>query len=200
MGLDIGGSIRAGCPICRQLPLALGHGSGGICGLACWAVHSLAREKTKWPKWLCMAEVLGTAVAAGSMAGWTRSVWPTAEHPSAVWFTLILLAAASTWNGANQASRVGGILIWLLALLYSGILAAGIKEIKLEWLIPQTGRGSWELAAAFLTPAAAVFLPGEKRGDMEPRARQHLEASCPVDSGNRAGGGGTGRGSVLRSS
>lgn len=138
--------------------LALGIACGGIC----WGIHVLTEETPEMPAWYCAAQFLFLILAVGVFTGMTAECWPTGNSFPTVPLTLLILAAFSAMDGANRASRVGGVLFWFLALLYAVILASEAKDIKAPWLIPGAKAPDILLVCVFLIPAVTSFFPKEK--------------------------------------
>lgn len=137
---------------------------GGACMLACLGVSCLQGGDGNWPVWLCAAQWLWMTAALISAAGWTAGSWQSGNAYPAVPVTLLLLAAVGTDSGAEKTSRIGSVLFWILVLLYSGLLFAGIKEIRLWDAVTGDYGKDYRLIPVFLIPAVSVFLPGgEKR-------------------------------------
>ncbi|HIT33084.1 MAG TPA: hypothetical protein IAC31_00445 [Candidatus Faecousia intestinigallinarum] len=128
------------------------------CCLLCWGLHRLAPDEPRFGKLYCLAQFLFLIPVAGEMIRMSQDCWPTGVSFPLVPATLALLAAANAWNGAERASRVGGILFWLLALLYSLVLLSGLKDIESSWLAPQMSLPSGGLPLILLLPAAALLL------------------------------------------
>lgn len=139
--------------------------TGVVCGLLNWVVLRLNAD-AGWSKWICALEWLWLPVLTGAMMRIAGLCWESDSAYPAVPLTLILLAALSAWNGAERASRTGGVLFWLLALLYGVILAAGGTGVRLEWLKPhRTEAAEPMLLAVFLLPTLALFVPREQKGN-----------------------------------
>ena len=133
-----------------------------ICMLALWAV--LSRPTCKlltWP-FLCLLECGFLVVACVAASSWSSNIWPTGRGYPVVPLTLLALATASSWVGANRASKGIGVLFWMIAILYNILLTFGLRNVELGYLMPQ-----WETPEpltwfVFLLPLVAQFLPIEK--------------------------------------
>lgn len=154
--------VAASAPIAR---LAGGSAWPGVlilslacCGLCFW-IHWVCPDAVRWQRWYCLLQLLFLILAAGEMARLTESCWPTGGSFPVVPITLVVLAAASAWSGAARASRVGGVLFWLLALLYCLVLFSGVQDVKPEWLAPRMELPKPLLVLALLLPGAAAMLP-----------------------------------------
>lgn len=135
---------------------------GIICSVLCWFIHFLSDGECYHAKWYCRVQLIFLAVAAGIVANWTVPCWPTGNAFPVVPLVLLALAGAAAWNGAERASRTGGVVFWFVALLYAIILAAGVKNLHVGWMEPQWEIGNTMLVFVFLIPVAALFLPREK--------------------------------------
>ncbi len=133
------------------------------CGLICWCVYLLSRGKCSGKRWYCTVQVLWLIVAVGVSANWANACWQTQGSLQTVPLVLLALAALSAWDGAERASRVGGAVFWLLALLYAVILIAGVGNLKLSWLAPSMGESSPMLIFTLLLPVVITFLPRVKK-------------------------------------
>lgn len=133
-----------------------------VCGGLCWGIHTLSEEQPEIRRWYCVVEFLFLALILGKFAGMSAGCWPTGNSYPTVPLILLILAAFSALDGANRASRVGGVLFWFLALLYAVVLAAGAKELNISWLAPSMEPPSVLLVTVLLIPAVASFLPKEK--------------------------------------
>lgn len=130
-----------------------------LCGCLCWGIHMLCPDAAQWQRWYCLMQFLFLLPAAGEMARLAENCWPTGGSFPVVPITLVVLAAANAWNGAARASRVGGVLFWLLALLYCLVLFSGVQDVRPEWLAPRMDLPKPLLAVALLLPGAAAMLP-----------------------------------------
>lgn len=137
---------------------------GLTCGLLSWCIHVTSDDIRMDRKWYVAFQWCWAAISAGTLALWSAQAWPDSEAYPAVPLILLVLAAASAWNGAQRASRVSGVLYWLLALLFSILITAGIKDIELQWTM-ETGKGNPEvLVFCFLIPVAATAIPRQYKG------------------------------------
>lgn len=135
---------------------------GAVCGILCWSIHCMSNGDCFQAKWYCFVQLLFLAIVTGAAASWTADCWPTGNAFPVVPLVLLAVASASAWDGAARASRTGGVVFWFVALLYAIILAAGVKNQRVEWLRPEWDFGGSVLVFVFLIPTAATFLPGEK--------------------------------------
>lgn len=167
----------AAYPLCAWLvsamtaPLAFtaaGQGYLGLipvlagCGWLCGCVFVLSGHETCESKWYCLMELLWLAAALAVAAHWGRLCWQTENNTALPPLVLLGIAVCAAWNGGRRASRVGGVVFWLLALLYAVVLAAGAEALDAGWLTP-----TWDLCSpmavfALLIPAVITFLPREK--------------------------------------
>lgn len=133
-----------------------------ICLGLCWTINSLPTEHM-WKKcWYCVLQSVWLVVVLTALANWSAEAWPTGGDFPVVPLTLIVLAVFAALNGPAGASRVSGVLLWFLVLLYGIILGSGSKNIHAPWLMPR-----WEIPGptallVLLIPVACIFLPREK--------------------------------------
>ena len=113
-------------------------------------------------KWFCLLQLPVIALVIAEFANWSVDAWPTGTDFPVVPLTLLALAVFSALHGASVASRVPSVLFWLLAILYSIVLAAGSKNIKAEWLTPSWKLPEEGLLLTLLLPSAVTLLPLEK--------------------------------------
>lgn len=135
--------------------------AAGVSLLCCWAVFSLGAHKLLDFRILCLLEYGFLATVCVGVSGWSAAVWPTGQGYPVVPLTLLALATAASWKGANQASKGVGVLFWLVTILYSVLLALGLRNIQPAYLMPQ-----WETPGdltwlVLLLPCTAQFLPRE---------------------------------------
>lgn len=154
-------------PICR---LTAGQGwlmVGLTIGLGCLLAGWLFRLGGEIPKWL----VLPVCAAAAAASIWESSLiadcWQTEGTNASIAFAIILLAAACADGGAERAGRACATLFWLLALLFVGIIGAGFKGIKAEWLAPEPEMPGIALLVVAVIPGLFAFLP-HKKGRVRP--------------------------------
>ena len=119
-----------------------------------------------WIRWAFGTELKGklliilqwtllTAVLATTCQASTQS-WPRGSHP-AVGMILLVLALWSVWKGTSASARVGCVLFWFVLLLYLVLFGAGVKDVRLEWLVPSKGDVDAFGCILLLTPAAAAI-------------------------------------------
>ena len=111
---------------------------------------------------LCFLEYGFLAVACWATANWSCLVWPSGQGFPVVPMTLLALAVASAFRGANRASKSIGVLFWLIIILYSILLGLGAQNIRLQNLTPV-----WETPApmtwfVLLLPCVIQFIPGNQ--------------------------------------
>ncbi len=133
-----------------------------VCLLCAWIALSRPTHKivTK-PIW-CVLEYASLVAACIAASQWSATIWPTGQAWPAVPLTLVALATVSSWFGANRAAKGVGVLFWLITILYSSLLAFGLRNVETAYLMPK-----WETLLPlswfiFLLPCAAQFLPREE--------------------------------------
>lgn len=129
---------------------------GIICSLLCIAVLKL--ENVKYGKILRAAQIILLGVVGGRMSLEVSACWET--EGMIMPLTLITLAVLSALGDAERNARVCSVLAWILGLLYIVCLAAGGKDIEMNWLLP-TDCQEGMLVVVFLLPAVSVILPRE---------------------------------------
>lgn len=83
--------------------------------------------------------------------------WPEGGH-LAVPLILLALALWSSLKGPKAAAGIGAVLFWLFLLLYVVLFAAGIKQVKGQWLLPTRSDADPLGCILLLTPLAVCNL------------------------------------------
>lgn len=130
------------------------------CALVVWLVWT--KEAVTFPKWLSVLGFAVVALAAGELVSSAGYSWPTGNR-TAVPLILLALAAWSAQKGPSAAARVGCVLFWAVVAIYFVVLAAGAKEVQVQWLRPVDTEMDWDLFILSLTPAAACVLLDKER-------------------------------------
>lgn len=133
------------------------------CAASCLVLH-MAEKGIYTGRWYCLLQCVWLAAISGEIAQWSEDCWPTGTDFPVVPLTLLVLAVFAAWDGAERASRIGGVLFWFLALLYAIILGAGTENLKLKYMQPVWEMPEANLVVLFLLPVTAGLLPSEKRG------------------------------------
>lgn len=152
-------------PVVIQLAAGTSWAWTGIvsaaCVLAVWLVWT--KGAVTLPKWLSVLVFAVVALTAGELVSSAGYSWPTGNR-MAVPLILLALAAWSAQKGPSAAARVGCVLFWAVVAIYFVVLAAGAKEVRIQWLRPMDTDMDWDLIILSLTPAAAsVLLEKERR-------------------------------------
>ena len=142
--------------------------AGVVCLGLCWLVTAMPARQITRRKWFCVLQLPVIALVTSEFAKWSVDCWPTGTDFPVVPLTLLTLAVFSALHGAAGASRVPGVLCWFLAILYSIVLAAGSKNIRVQWLAPSWQLPEYGLLLTLLLPSVAVLLPREKRSTAHP--------------------------------
>ena len=132
-----------------------------VSGLALWAVLSCPAALLRFPVY-CLIAYGSLVVATVTVSQWSSAIWPTGKAWPVVPLTLLALATASAWYGANRASGSVGVLFWIITILYSILLGFGFRNVRLEYLRPQLEVPGGLCWFVFLLPCAAQFLPRER--------------------------------------
>lgn len=136
-----------------------------LCTLCVWLRWTFGAEPRG--KWISLLGLGLMALLLGTAAESSVSSWPSGGHPLASG-ALLLLAAWSAWKGTNASARVGCVLFWFILLLYLVLLGTGLKEVNMEWIVPQKGVLDPMGCILLLTPAAAT-IHLEKKNSFSPR-------------------------------
>lgn len=131
------------------------------CTLLCWCDLVLCEGMVDDRKWYCIVQLPFLVVAASVIAGWSGETWRDGDALPVVPLVLLTIAAFSAWDGAERASRAGSVVFWLTALLFAVILAAGVRNVKMEYIVPQWSGTGYILLFVFLLPVVTSFLPRE---------------------------------------
>lgn len=129
-----------------------------ICLAVCYVVN---RADISPAKWLCATELVWLVVVLAALGRCISVSWPSGNVFPAVPLTLLLLGALSAGKGTKAAGRVGSVIFWLLALMYSVVVAAGLGNIEVKELAAYDRGLDLRLASVLLLPCLAVWL---KRG------------------------------------
>lgn len=135
-----------------------------VCLLCALLVFSRPTYKLLSSCFYCLLEYGFLLVACIVVSRWSATIWPSGKAWPSVPLTLLALATVSGWSGANRASKGVGALFWLVTILYSVLLAFGIRNVQPGYLQPKwetPGLLSWFV---FLLPCTAQFLPRQKKG------------------------------------
>lgn len=131
----------------------------GICLIACWL---RGRTEVKLGKWLCLVEYIWLIYVLASMGRWITGSWSNGNIYPAVPLTLLALGAVSACRGSGMAARGGSAVFWLVALIYSGVVAAGVGRAELTELIEFDKKLDLRLVVVLLVPGLTAILPGDK--------------------------------------
>lgn len=106
--------------------------------------------------------ILYVTILMGQLLHYTAQSWPVGNSDPAVPLILLALAAWSAQKGPAAAARVGAVLFWVVLGIYLVVFVAGVKEVKMEWLIPEADMVSPLALELFLLPCAATALLHER--------------------------------------
>ena len=137
--------------------------------LLCLSI-SFGMEKIGAPentgRWLGAIQWLWMLLVISEFMHWAKWCWPADGTESAVSLVLLALAAYTAAKGMKTASRAGTAMSAILLLLFGAVLLSGIKEVKLENLMPQ-----WEMQTANLITAMLIPVMGACYGPWENKKR-----------------------------
>ena len=136
---------------------------GGIISMAVWMLlWRNGRERSKWESAFLFIYIV---FLLGELLRYTAQCWPMGNSDPAVPLVLLTLAAWSARRGPSVAARVGAVLFWAVLGLYLLVFAAGINEVKLEWLMPDQNSINTAGLMVFLIPCSVLEISKEKKGD-----------------------------------
>lgn len=133
--------------------------TGAVCLVAAWHV---SRITLKPGRLFCAAQYIWILCILGAMVRWIAGSWPSGNVYPAVPLVLVALAAVSSSRGEGPAAGAGSVLFWLMALVFTIVIIAGIREFDITMHEPVGGTVRGDLAVVFLLPAAASFMPGSR--------------------------------------
>lgn len=128
--------------------------------VACGGALSVATSALLWRadresrKWESIFLFIYVVILLGQLLGFTAQSWPMGNSDPAVPLILLGLAAVSAAKGTSAAARVGAVLFWVVLGVYIIVFAAGARDIKVKWLIPEEALNTMGLTV-FLIPWAA---------------------------------------------
>ena len=127
---------------------------GGGCLVLNWI-----RGRLMLPKWEYIPGVVLTVIVLGEFAARSAGSWPVGNSDPAVPLILLVLAAWSASKGAQAAVRAGAVLSLFVVLMYAFYFAAGLEQVRWEWLKP-TGQMVEPLGLlVLLIPSATSIFP-----------------------------------------
>lgn len=152
--------------VAMSAPLA--HFSGGswlsllILGTVCGIILSLLPEESGITnsKALCALELVWIIVLLSQLLPLSARYWPGPRSELVIPVVLLSLGA---YGCSRRASRVAGVLFWILVVIYAPVVIAGVKDIQLRWIMPQSMELSAWVIPVLLLPACSGFMPAETR-------------------------------------
>lgn len=133
---------------------------GAISVAACAVLWKIHRETAKWESVFLFVYAV---ILLGQLLRHTAQCWPMGNSDPAVPLILLVLAAVSAQKGPSAAARVGAVLFWAVLGLYLLVFAAGAKDVKLDWLMPNQKAFNATGMMIYLLPWAAARLLKEHR-------------------------------------
>lgn len=110
-------------------------------------------------KLLRMGQLILLSIVAGIFSREISACW--GEESVSMPLVLLVLAALSAGNGAQNAGRVCCCAAWVTAIIYALVLGIGVKNI--EWIrLTEMGYCHEMLILAFLLPAVWLLLPAQR--------------------------------------
>ncbi len=132
-----------------------------ITGIICIGVSLLALRfgSSDFGKILRMGQLITLSIIAGIFSREISACW--GEDSVAMPLVLLVLAALSAGNTAQNAGRVCCCVAWIAVIIYAFILAIGIKNV--EWSrLAELGYYHEMMIVAYLLPAVWLLLPAER--------------------------------------
>ena len=134
-----------------------------LAGIACLLLGKL-RKDTELPNWSKLPGVLLTAVLLGELAALSADSWPVGDSFPAVPLILLALGAWSALKGPQAAAGVGAVLFLFIFIMYMLLFAAGVGQIRLEWIRPTKTLVDPMCLTVLLLPLASVPAKGKVGG------------------------------------
>ena len=136
-------------------------GLGAVCFLVNWLRGRWGCEEL--PKVLCLPVLVLTVILLGELASYSAESWPTRDSFPAVPLILLALAAWSAGKGPQAAARVGAVLFWFVVIMYMVVFAAGIKQVRWQWISLSGIMPQALCSVLLLVPSAALLLPVDRK-------------------------------------
>lgn len=140
--------------VAMSAPLA--HFSGGswlallAVGLICYAAVALVPGKpNKNSRTLCALELIWIILLLSQFMPLSAVYWPGEKSELVVPAVLLALGA---YSSGNRPSRVAGVLFWGMIIMYTPVLIAGVKDLEIQWLIPNSMEMSAWVVPVLLLP------------------------------------------------
>lgn len=130
-----------------------------LSGILCSVVICLPGQELCRSRAYCLLQLVFLTAVVSYFAEWSQDIWPTGRDFPVVPLTLIVLAVLSACPGAQAASRVGGVLFWLIAALYGVLLLFGSSNMQLSFLKPQYNLPGAQAVFVLMLPAVIQFVP-----------------------------------------
>ena len=131
------------------------------CGVLCFCVLTCRIEK--FPKWLCVLELIWLTVFLAGIAKIGGSCWVGVNAYPSIPIILLILAAYASSKGAQQSARAGATLLWLVIPVLGIVFLAGTTDINIKWISTEPELPDGALTALLLIPCLVVFLPKERK-------------------------------------
>lgn len=116
-------------------------------------------------KWFCVLQLAGFYLLISQCLPLSAQYWPGEKAELVVPGVLLALGI---YGCGKRPERVAGVLLWAILLLGVPILLAGIKDVRLEWIIPAKMEMSlWAIPAVLLPFAVEMAMSARqstKRG------------------------------------
>ena len=157
------------CAMVGPMCLLAGHISwlmaisvGLLCLVLCFVMWTVPQKDLC--KAFCVIEYMGAVLVLGYFARWSADLWPTGRGYPTVPLTMLFIAVFAALNGTQGAARISCVLAYLLILLYSIVLAAGLEQIDGKHLHTENTAIPMAAVAVLLLPAGVWLLPVKAKG------------------------------------
>lgn len=104
-------------------------------------------------------EFIWVLIVLGGILRWIADSWPVENAYPVVPLVLLALGTASAVQGTDKAARAGSAVFWLLALVYSAVMLAGVGEIEFKGIENSLTKADGGTIIVFLVPVLAAYVP-----------------------------------------
>jgi hypothetical protein len=108
-------------------------------------------------------QFLWIAILLSQFLGYSAKCWPTGEQTfPIVPLALLILSAISALKGNKNTANGISVVFWLSLLLLGIVFVSGSKNMKFEYIQPNTGEISVPMILVLFLPAAGGFIKCER--------------------------------------
>lgn len=131
---------------------------GTVSGVLCWAALG---AKCQMPKWICVLQLVWIALAGATLFRESAGCWPMGNAYPVVPLAIFALAAWSAQKGAASAAAAWSTLLYIVAIGFALVLAAGLGQVRWERELAVSSRFDGRLMLVFVIPCTAAAIPRE---------------------------------------